>query len=222
MCWLSLGGIRPLHFISTIISQGVLGPAHTETYSSSIVPWQFLLPLEQTGASGFLGTPQCLAPVSKQLMPVLLLPQVSCACLLRCSLFHTWTPSTAQRYPAHMAAYPGLFQADALSGLYSIHIHLPSGIPPWLGRQFHAHIVLFSVLCTDAYCRLPRNYHQMLGAAMAQHADTVNIICTQQTAPPSHLLHPNLPPPPDTCCLALCTCIHRHSSVPPQVSTACC
>lgn len=129
-------------------------------------------------------------------------------------------------HPARLTAarharlqYPGLCHTDELSGLYSIHTHLPSGIPPGLGRQFHAHIVLFSVLCVHAYCRLPCNYHRMLGAAMAQQTDAINVIHTQQTAPCFHLLHPNLPPSPDTCCLALQTCIDRHSAALPRVST---
>lgn len=69
---------------------------------------------------------------------------------------------------------------------------------------------------------LPGNYHQMLGAAMARHTDTTTVISTQQTAPPFHLLHPHLPPSPDTRLLALRSGIHRHGSVQPQVSTARC
>lgn len=72
------------------------------------------------------------------------------------------------------------------------------------------------------FCRmwLPCNYHRMLGAAMAQHTDTINIICTQQAAPSFHLLHPNLPPSPDTCCLALCTCIQCCHKFPLRVANS--
>lgn len=171
MCRLSVGGIRPLRFIPTIRSQGALGPACTKTYPSSTVPRQFLLPPEQTGTFGFVGTPQCLAPASKRLPPVLLLLHVSPVPACSVAVYFTHgRPALAHRYPAHTAAYPGFCHAHALSGLYSIHTHLPSGIPPnppKLGRQFHAHIVLFSVVCVHAYYRLPCNYHQMLGAAMA-------------------------------------------------------
>ena len=137
MCWLSLGGIWPLRFIPTIRSQGALHPACTKTYPSSTVPWQFLLPLEQTGTSSFVGTPQCPAPATKQLPPVLLLLHVSPAPACSVAVYFTHGhPAPAHRYPAHTAAYPGLCHTDARSGLYSIHTHLPSSIPPGLEGNF--------------------------------------------------------------------------------------
>lgn len=213
MCWQSLSGTWALRSIPTIRSQGALGPACT----SSTVPWQFLLPLEQIGASGFVGTPPCLAAASKQPPPV---PLGSPASAGRGAAYFTHGhPASAHRYPAHTAAHPGLRHTDALRTLLCSHM-LALRHPPLAWKAISCS--WSAVFCRTHACRRPCNYHQTLGTAMAWHRDNQQHYRHTANCSPLPLSAPKPTPSPGSCCLALCPCTHGHRSALPQVPTAHC
>lgn len=186
MCWQSLSGMWALCSIPTVRSQGALGPACT----SSTVPWQFLLPLEQIGASGFVGTPPCLAAASKQPPPF---PLGSPAPAGRGAVYFTHGhPTPAHRYPAHTAAHPGLrHTVHSQDSAPFTHACPPASSPGLEGNFMLMECCFLSYARMQAPMQLPSDARNSNGSAhryQQHYRHTAN--CS-----PLPLSAPNLPHP---------------------------
>lgn len=168
--WYSVyGGI---HSVPVIKSPEVMDPACTKTYPSSTVPQQPLLLLEHTSTPGFVGTP----------------PREQAAASPAPLVSRLISQPAAQRQltaPRTRAAHPA--PRHALRAPLRSHTRLPAS--PWPGRQFHARIALFAVVCRCAAGSRAVSIRCSERHGYRTYLHTAN--CS-----PLHSLHPNLLPSP--------------------------